>query len=105
MALLGRNALDINVSEEDFCLILGYLCSPNRVGLIEAQIPEEKGFKFEADNANHTGKYTLNGQDYGTVTWSSDSSRGGKYFDGDEINFTFTPSASFAACSSEHTAR
>ena len=51
------------------------------------------GIKFEADNANHTGKYTLNGQDYGTVTWSGDNSRGGKYYDGDELNFTFTPSA------------
>lgn len=39
MALLGHSALDINVSEEDFCLILGYLCSPNRIWLIEAQIP------------------------------------------------------------------
>jgi len=47
MALLGHNALDINVSEEDFCLILGYLCSPNRIGLIEAQIPEEKGLTLK----------------------------------------------------------
>lgn len=52
MALLGHNALDVNVSEEDFCLILGYLCSPNRIGLIEAQIPEEKSFKFEAEFPN-----------------------------------------------------
>ena len=51
------------------------------------------GVKFEADNANHTGKYTVNGQDYGTVSWSYDSSRNGKYFDGDELTFTFKPSA------------
>ena len=60
---------------------------------VQSYEDKSTGFKFEADNANHTGKYTLNGQDYGTVTWSSDSSRGGKYFDGDELNFTFTPSA------------
>ena len=35
-----------------FCLILGYLAAPNRVGLIEAQIPEEKGFIFEREYPN-----------------------------------------------------
>lgn len=47
MELLGPRALDIDVNESDFCLILGYLCSPNRIGYIEAQIPEEKVFIFE----------------------------------------------------------
>lgn len=49
MPLLSNRALDINVSESDFCLILGYLCSPGRIGLIEAQIPEEKGFIFDRE--------------------------------------------------------
>lgn len=49
MALLGPRALDIEVSTADFCLILGYLCSPGRIGLIEAQIPEEKAFMFERE--------------------------------------------------------
>lgn len=49
MSILGHRATDINVSAADFCLILGYLCSPGRVGLIEAQIPEEKAFIFERD--------------------------------------------------------
>lgn len=47
MALLSNRALDINVCEKDLCLILGYLAAPKRLGLIEAQIPEEKGFVFE----------------------------------------------------------
>ena len=42
MGILGDRALDINVSEKDLCLILGYLATPGRVGFIEAQIPEEK---------------------------------------------------------------
>ncbi len=49
MPLLGSRALDIAVSTADFCLILGYMCTPGRVGLIEAQIPEEKGFIFERE--------------------------------------------------------
>lgn len=49
MSILGHKATDINVSTADFCLILGYLCSPGRVGIIEAQIPEEKAFIFERD--------------------------------------------------------
>lgn len=49
MALLGPRALDIEVNTADFCLILGYLCSPGRIGLIEAQIPEEKAFMFERE--------------------------------------------------------
>ncbi len=52
MSLLSNRALDINVNESDFCLILGYLATPNRVGLIEAQIPEEKGFIFEREYPN-----------------------------------------------------
>lgn len=49
MALLGSRASDINVSTADLCLILGYMCTPGRVGLIEAQIPEEKAFIFERE--------------------------------------------------------
>lgn len=49
MALLGPKSLDIDVSTADFCLILGYLCTPGRIGLIEAQIPEEKAFMFERE--------------------------------------------------------
>lgn len=49
MALLGPRASDIIVSASDFCLILGYLCTPGRIGLIEAQIPEEKCFMFERE--------------------------------------------------------
>lgn len=49
MPLLGNRASDINVSIADFCLILGYLSTPGRVGLIEAQIPEEKAFIFERE--------------------------------------------------------
>ena len=49
MALLSNHALDIPVSEPDLCLILGYLATPDRVGLIEAQIPEEKCFIFERE--------------------------------------------------------
>ena len=42
MGILGRRAMDIDVSEKDLCLILGYLATPGRVGFIEAQVPEEK---------------------------------------------------------------
>ena len=49
MSVLGRNAKDINIGVADFCLILGYLATPNRIGLIEAQIPEDKVFLFERE--------------------------------------------------------
>lgn len=49
MPLLGNRASDIVVPTEDFCLILGYLSTPGRVGLIEAQIPEEKAFMFDRE--------------------------------------------------------
>ena len=49
MSLLGDRASDIDVTIGDFCLILGYLSTPGRVGLIEAQIPEEKAFMFERE--------------------------------------------------------
>lgn len=52
MTLLSDKALDITVSDRDFCLILGYLSSPGRIGLIEAQIPEEKAFMFEREFPN-----------------------------------------------------
>lgn len=47
MGILGGRALDIDVSERDLCLILGYLATPGRVGFIEAQIPEEKVSLFK----------------------------------------------------------
>lgn len=31
----------------DFCMILGYLATPGRVGFIEAQIPENRVWEFE----------------------------------------------------------
>ena len=49
------------------------------------------GLKFKADNSACTGYLTVNGNDYGTVTWSNDSRRGGKYYTGDEICFTYHP--------------
>lgn len=49
MPLLSNRALDISVPQKDLCLILGYLATPGRIGLIEAQIPEEKGFIFERE--------------------------------------------------------
>lgn len=52
MSLLSNRALDISVPEKDLCLILGYLATPDRIGLIEAQIPEEKGFIFEREFPN-----------------------------------------------------
>ena len=52
MPLLGTRAHDIEVNTADFCLILGYLCSPGRIGIIEAQIPEEKAFMFEREFPN-----------------------------------------------------
>jgi hypothetical protein len=52
MSVLGRNALDIDVDTAELCLILGYLASPERIGLIEAQIPEDKVFLFEREFPN-----------------------------------------------------
>lgn len=52
MTLLSDKALDISVPDQVFCLILGYLASPGRIGLIEAQIPEEKAFIFEREFPN-----------------------------------------------------
>lgn len=52
MGLLGSRALDIDVCDADLCLILGYLCSPGRIGLIEAQIPEDKVFQFKREFPN-----------------------------------------------------
>lgn len=49
MSLLGPRASDIIVTTSEFCLILGYLSTPGRIGLIEAQIPEEKAFMFERE--------------------------------------------------------
>lgn len=47
MGILGPRALDINVSDRDFCYILGYLATPGRVGFIEAQIPEDRVWEFQ----------------------------------------------------------
>jgi hypothetical protein len=52
MSVLGHNAKDIDVGVAELCLILGYLSSPNRIGLIEAQIPEDKVFLFEREFPN-----------------------------------------------------
>ena len=49
MTLLSSRASDINVSIAELCLILGYMSTPGRVGLIEAQIPEEKAKKKERE--------------------------------------------------------
>jgi hypothetical protein len=53
MSLLSNGAKDIPLKDEDLCFILGYLASPNRVGQIEAQIPEDKAniFLHEFPNA------------------------------------------------------
>lgn len=49
MSILSNKAEDINVSDEELCLILGYLSSPGRIGLIEAQIPTNKVNGFERE--------------------------------------------------------
>lgn len=49
MGILGSRALDIDVCDEDLCTILGYLLSPGRVGLIEAQIPEDRIGEFRRE--------------------------------------------------------
>ncbi len=46
MSILSKNAKDILLSNDDLCLVLGYLASPDRVGYIEAQIPEDKVHVF-----------------------------------------------------------
>jgi hypothetical protein len=57
---------------------------------VESYTDDETGVTFTADNANHSGVFTIDGQKYGTVRWSYDSQRAG-YYDGDELIFTFTP--------------
>ena len=52
MPLLSDRAFDIPVSDQDLCLILGYLAAPGRIGLIEAQIPEDKRDLFEREFPN-----------------------------------------------------
>lgn len=47
MTILGPRSTDIVVSERELCLILGYLASPGRIGLIEAQISEDRSTEFE----------------------------------------------------------
>lgn len=58
MGILGNRALDIDVSEKEFCLILGYLATPGRVGFIEAQIPEDKVEEF-TNNYSEKGYYPI----------------------------------------------
>jgi hypothetical protein len=41
MSILAGNAKDIVLDAANLCLVLGYMASPNRVGYIEAQIPED----------------------------------------------------------------
>ncbi len=52
MGIMGNRALDIDVSPEELCLILGYLATPGRIGFIEAQIPEDKESQFENSYPN-----------------------------------------------------
>lgn len=59
MGILGSRALNINVDDDDFCFILGYLATPGRVGLVEAQIPEDRVSVFER---------AYPGQDYYVIT-------------------------------------
>ena len=60
---------------------------------VESYEDKTTGMQFTADNDHHIGYIKVNGQDYGTVTWSADSSRNGKYYDGDEIKFTYNPTS------------
>jgi hypothetical protein len=46
MSILAKNALDIVLNDADLCVVLGYMASPDRVGYIEAQIPEDKVHVF-----------------------------------------------------------
>jgi hypothetical protein len=46
MSILAQNAKDIFLSDSDLCLVLGYLATPNRIGYVEAQIPEDKVHVF-----------------------------------------------------------
>ena len=57
----------------------------------ESYSDSETGVTFTADNSSHSGVFTIDGKKYGTVSWSADSARGGDYYDGDELVFTFTP--------------
>lgn len=57
---------------------------------VESYSDNNTGVAFTADPDNHTGTFTVDGEKYGTVSWSYDSSRDG-YYDGDELVFSFTP--------------
>lgn len=52
MSILSKNAQDISLLNSELCLVLGYLASPGRIGLIEAQIPEDKAHVFLRDFPN-----------------------------------------------------
>ncbi len=58
---------------------------------VESYEDAATGVKFTADENRHEGVFTVNGTTYGTLKWSYDNSRGGKYYDGDEVRFSFTP--------------
>lgn len=60
---------------------------------VESYSDPKTGVTFTVDKNSASGHMTVNGRDYGTVTWSSDSSRNGKYYDGDIVRFTYQPSA------------
>lgn len=49
MGILGARALDINMTDEQLCEVLGYLATPGRIGYIEAQIPEDRAWEFESE--------------------------------------------------------
>lgn len=44
--MLSNSAQDIILPNAELCLILGYLASPDRIGRIEAQVPEDKAHIF-----------------------------------------------------------
>ncbi len=60
---------------------------------VESYTDSKTGVEFKADNDNHEGVFYIDGDKYGTVSWSYDSSRG-DYYDGDELIFTFSPEKS-----------
>lgn len=60
---------------------------------VQSYEDKSKGIVFTADNNNHIGYIKVNGIDYGTVTWSDSNGRGGKYYIGDELKFSYHPSS------------
>jgi len=46
MSILVKNMKDIILNDADLHLVLGYMATPNYVGYIEAQIPEDRVHVF-----------------------------------------------------------